>query len=452
LRSLQTKIEKDLLFIVKSGIKAASSYHAISENLTIEKDELLIHSKFQNHCKFSLNDFNHIYIIGAGKASASMASAMEDLFKEKIYQGIVISTDGHCEKLNKITCYEAGHPVPDQRGITYTQEIIQLIDSLKEKDLLFCLISGGGSSLLIQPQTNISLDDMRLCTTILIKSGASIKEINCIRKHISRIKGGQITKRAYPSSIITLAISDVVGDHADVIASGPTVPDISTYSQALQVIVKFDLIGSFPDTILNHLQMGSQNKFPETLKKNDLENLCSKYFLVGNNQLSLDRCKAKAENLGYNVHIITSKLKGDVREIAQRYSAILRNIAKYGNPISAPACILSGGESTVQVTGSGIGGRNQELAMIMAKYIKNMYNTAFLSVGTDGLDGPTDVAGAIVTNQTMNISGKKNIDYMKYLTNNDSYNFFTKIGGHIKTGPTKTNVMDLQAAVISQPE
>jgi glycerate 2-kinase len=391
---------------------------------------------------FRVGDFTRLLVTGFGKASWRMAAACEHLLSDLITDGIIVTKYGHAsasDRLAKIATYEAGHPVPDENGVTATRAIVDLARGADERTLMLCLISGGGSALLVAPCEGITLGDKQELTDLLLKSGATINELNAVRKHLSMVKGGRLAQIAHPASIISLIVSDVIGDSLDVIASGPTAPDMSTYSDARAILEKYRLTHRVPKAILSMLEQGSQRKIAETPKQGDdiFENVQN--ILVASNSTALAAAKAKAEELGFHTSIFSSTLQGEAREVA-------RSLAHHilAANLTRPACVLSGGETTVTVRGTGVGGRNTELALAFALEIDGVDGVTLLAAGTDGTDGPTDAAGAVVDGRTISRARSMQLDAPAYLNNNDSYAFFRKTNDLLVTGPTGTNVMDIQ--------
>lgn len=397
--------------------------------------------------QFPLCNFNHIYVVGAGKASALMAKGLETTMGKSITQGVVVVKYGHSCELKKIRVLEAGHPFPDENGIMATKELLQMAAMAGEKDLVICLISGGASSLLADYPEGSSLDDLILVNQLLLKSGANIKEMNTVRKHLSMIKGGQLAKAIYPASFISLILSDVIGDPVDVIASGPTSPDLSTFADALKVLEIYDLLEIFPESMVRYIQNGCAYLAPETPKAGE------KYFthgqnkIIGCNKIALEVAAKKAQECGFIPYTLTSELNGDLTEAAD---SVLETAFRIQNDskITKPVCLLAGGEPTIKVTGNGLGGRNQHFALYCATKINGKKGLTILCAGTDGNDGPTNAAGAVVDCNTVETAMKQGLNPQVYLQTNDSYHFFLKAGGHILTGSTMTNVMDLIVLII----
>jgi glycerate-2-kinase len=426
--------------IFLAGVESVKPDVLIRRSVNYENNILTINNK-----SIDLSGKGNLYVIGAGKASVLMAKELESILEDKITGGLIVTKYGHSVPLRYISVKEAGHPVPDQRGLKAAAEILDIARKAEEKDLILCLLSGGGSALLADLPEGCTLNDLAVLNKVLLNSGANINEMNCIRKHLSSIKGGLLSKTAWPATIISLILSDVVGDPVDVIASGPTAPDSSTYANAVEILKKYDIEAKIPSQLLQVLTDGIQKRREETLKENDKKLQRTFNFIIGSNTLALAEAKEKACQLGYKAQIITNSLEGDVHKAAD---FILEKIKSERYKSREKRCLLFGGEPTLNVTGKGKGGRNQHLALIMIQKIKEIKGVTFLSGGTDGTDGPTDAAGAVVDSNTSNIAGENNFNTGEYLKAFNSYEFFRKTGGHLLTGPTQTNVMDLMVALI----
>jgi Putative glycerate kinase len=396
---------------------------------------------------FELSSLGNIYVIGAGKASATMAKGLEDILGENITDGYVVVKYGHSCKLHRIRLHEAGHPVPDENSIEATKNILNLAGKAKENDLVICLISGGASALLADFPSGSTLSDLRKMNELLLKSGADIKETNTVRKHLSMVKGGQLAKAIFPATCVSLILSDVVGDAIDVIASGPTSPDPSTFSEALPILDTYGLDGSCPKSLLLHLTEGVSGNIPETPKPQDPVFYKVYNRIIGSNATALTAAREKATALGLNTRIVSTEIAGDINTVAHFIWKTTYQILKEAQT-ARPACLLFGGEPTIHVTGTGTGGRNQHLALYIATQIMNLEGITFLSAGTDGNDGPTEVAGAVVDTSTVCRALSQGLNPKAYLDNHDSYPFFRQAGGHIVTGPTTTNVMDMIVVII----
>ena len=397
--------------------------------------------------EFSLTAFRHIYVLGAGKASALMAKGLEDVLGERITEGLVVVKYGHACALDRIRVSEAAHPTPDNNGIQATKDILEIAGKADDKDLVICLISGGASALLADYPEGSTLDDLIELNTVLLKSGADIKEMNTVRKHLSKVKGGQLAKVICPATSVSLILSDVIGDAVDVIASGPTTPDNSTFEQALQILVKYKLLKKCPSSMLDYLTNGFADLNPETPKADDPIFTYTRNIIIGSNKMALEAAGKKAAACGFQTRILTSKLDGDLVKAAD---FVLDAAFQIQNDpqIRKPVCLLAGGEPTIKVTGKGLGGRNQHFALYCAARISGKNGLTVLCAGTDGNDGPTDAAGAVVDCNTVNDALERHIDPQAYLEAHDSYHFFRQAGGHIMTGSTMTNVMDLMVVII----
>ena len=416
----------------------------VKEKVSIRDSTLIVEER-----EYNLNNYENIYVVGGGKASAPMAKAMEGLLGDKIDNGIIVVKYDHGLSLKKIETVEASHPIPDENGERGASDILRLLSGTGEKDLIICLISGGGSALLVQPHKGITLQDIQTASAELLACGATIDEINTVRKHLSSIKGGQLAKAAYPSTLITLMLSDVVGDPMDIIASGPTVPDESTFEDAYAIIQKYTLEEKIPNIVCGFLRSGKMGEIEETPKNGNKIFDNTQNVIVGSNKIALDAAEKRAKDLGYNTIVLSSLVEGESRDVAKFFAAIAKEVSRTGTPVPKPACIIAGGETTVTIRGKGKGGRNQEFTLSAAIEIEGFEGVVILSAGTDGTDGPTDATGAIVDSNTCKDARKKfNLNAEEFLSRNDSYNFFKKTGDHIVTGPTMTNVMDIMISLI----
>jgi len=434
--------------IFKSCLQAVDPYKAVKRFVRLEGDRLLLGSGTVSEMELHLKTFKRISLVGAGKATAPMARAMEEILKERVHQGIINVKYGFTDELDATEIIEAGHPVPDQNGVEGTRKILDLLTGATEKDLIVSLISGGGSALLPQPAGDITLAEKQSITRSLLGCGASIDEINAVRKHISSSKGGQMARAAFPATVVNLMLSDVVGDRMDVIASGPFVPDTSTFGDVLHIFRKYGL-QDVPPAIMAHVNAGARGEIPETPKAGDhiFDHLFN--IIVGSNMLALEAAEKKAESLGYGTLILSSMVEGETREVARVHSAIAKEILKTGRPLGVPACIISGGETTVTIRGKGLGGRNQEFCLAAALDLEGIPpRVVILSGGTDGNDGPTDAAGAVIDPLTVARGRGAGLEAADFLDNNDAYHFFERTSDLLRTGPTKTNVMDVRLVLV----
>jgi glycerate 2-kinase len=437
-------MRKDAVDIFYKALKGVQPGAAIKRHCKFDGKTLFI-----GHRSYHLAQYKNLYVLGAGKATSPMAAAIENMIDDKITDGIITVKFDHVADLKYINLIEAGHPIPDEIGVRGASAILNLAKNAEKDDLILCLISGGGSALMPLPYDGLTLEDKQDTIKILLSCGATIHEINTIRKHISNIKGGRLAQAAFPATLVTLILSDVVGDDLDVIASGPTVPDSSSFYDCKNIFRKYNIIDKIPKKILNHIESGISGKIDETPKPFDPVFDGTYNLIIGSNVESLMAAKKKAESLGYNVLLLSSMIEGETRFVAQVHSAIAREIIKTGNPLPLPACILSGGETTVTITGNGLGGRNQEFSLAASIDISGQKNIVILSAGTDGTDGPTDAAGAFSDTLTLKRAEEMGLDPHRFLANNDSYHFFQKLGDLFITGPTHTNVMDLRIVIVS---
>lgn len=437
------RLRKDSVDIYNAGLKAVDPGVAVGKYCRREDNRLVMGDQ-----SYDLSTVNDIIVVGAGKASAAMAHAVEAILGNRIKTGIINVKYGHVAELNTIELIEAGHPVPDENGENGSRAILDLVQNAQENDLVICLMSGGGSALMPLAAQGLTLDDKQDVIKVLLACGASIHEINTIRKHTSSIKGGRLTRASYPASLIALILSDVVGDDLDVIASGPTVPDSSTFGDCREIFKKYGIMEKLPASVISHIEAGIADDIFETPKTGDSIFDRTHNLIIGSNTEAIMAAKQKAESLGYNTLILSSMIEGETRHVAHVHGAIAREIKKTGHPVSSPACILSGGETTVTITGNGIGGRNQEFSLAAAMDIAAVEDIVILSGGTDGNDGPTDAAGAIADTDTCQRAVSKGLNPQEFLKNNDSYHFFQALGDLFITGPTNTNVMDLRIILV----
>jgi glycerate 2-kinase len=416
-----TELRKAARQIFEAAVQAVDPAAAIHRHMRREGMRLTIGDEV-----LDLSAIRQIVVVGLGKAGASMAGAVEEILGERIHRGVVVTKYGHVQPMNTIRLHEAGHPVPDEAGIAGAQAILDCVKGLRPEDLVLVLISGGGSALTPAPAEGISLAEKQALTKALLACGADIREMNMLRKHISRIKGGQLARAAQPAQVRTLILSDIVGDPLDAIASGPTVPDPTTYGDALGILDKYHIRRDVPASILAYLEAGAAGKIPETPKPTDPLFARLRSLMVASNIQALEAAKVEAQRLGMQAMILSSFIEGETREIARMHAAIALEVRASGNPTKPPVCFISGGETTVTLKGKGKGGRNQELSLAAALDIAGLADVVILSAGTDGTDGPTDAAGAFA----------------------DAYPFFERLGDLIITGPTRTNVMDIRLVLV----
>ncbi len=434
--------------IFKSGLAAVDPYAAVKRFVHLEGGRLILGMEGASQQELDLTRYDRIALVGAGKATAPMAKAIEALCGERLQKGIVVLKYGFTQELAVTEMIEAGHPVPDQNGVDGTAKILDFLKAAGEKDLIFSLISGGGSALLCQPAGGITVAQKQAITSSLLACGATIDEMNAVRKHISEAKGGQMARAAAPATVVNLMLSDVVGDKMDVIASGPFVPDTSTYNDVQGIFTKYDL-KDIPAPIQERIRAGMEGRIPETPKEGDQVFRSVYNLIVGSNILALEAARTKAEGLGYQTLILSSMVEGETREVALVHTAIAKEVLKTAHPLSPPACIISGGETTVTLRGKGLGGRNQEFCLAAALDMADLPpRVVVLSGGTDGNDGPTDAAGAVVDPLTVSRGKAAGMEAAAYLGKNDAYHFFEKTHDLLMTGPTNTNVMDARLVLV----
>ncbi|MCG6908295.1 MAG: glycerate kinase [Desulfobacteraceae bacterium] len=428
--------------IFEAGLAAVDPQTCIRRALRLEGGRLLAGGQ-----DVALPAAGRVLVVGAGKASALMARAVEELLGPRVWGGLVVVKYGHGAALDRVQIREAGHPLPDDAGRAGAAAVFDLARQAGAGDLVLCLISGGGSALLPLPVEGIDLKAKQATTELLLASGATIHEVNAVRKHLSRIKGGGLARAAAPARVVALILSDVVGDDLDVIASGPTAADPTTFGDGLRILRRYGLLAKVPPAVRRHLKRGAAGEAAETPKPGDPVFERVRNLLVGGNRDALLAAAAKGRALGYNTVVLSSMLEGEAREAGRFISRIAREARHSGNPAPPPACILCGGETTVTVRGGGRGGRNTELALAAALDIAGEDGLMVLSAGTDGSDGPTDAAGAFADWKTLARAQEAGLDPARFLDENDSYRFFDRLGDLLKTGPTRTNVMDLQIAL-----
>ncbi|HTP35463.1 MAG TPA: glycerate kinase [Candidatus Acidoferrales bacterium] len=392
----------------------------------------------------NFSHYRKIYVLGAGKAGASMAQAAERVLGRRITAGLINVKYGHTARLRRIELNECGHPVPDDAGTRGAARIAALAESAGPDDLVLCLISGGGSALLPLPAEGITLEEKQATTRQLLACGANIHEMNALRKHISRIKGGQLARLAAPAAVEALLLSDVVGDDLDVIGSGPAAPDASTFADVAATLTKYGIRDSIPASVRARIERGRRGEISETPKPGEPLFAHVRNTVIGSNRIALDAAARGARALGYRTLLLSSEIQGETREIARMHAAIAAEIVHSGHPVKPPACIITGGETTVTIRGQGLGGRNQEFVLAAAIDISGLDRVVIFSAGTDGTDGPTDAAGAIADGNTL----ARNPNAQRFLDANDSYHYFEPLGDLVITGPTNTNVADVRLILV----
>lgn len=424
----------------QAALRAVDPAEAIYKSVSRVGPQLLI-----DKYAYFLSQFEHIYVTGCGKAAVPMADAVCELLGESFDRGLIITKYRHLDRPlpDRLVVREAGHPVPDENSVEATRELVTLIKSATPQDLIVCVISGGGSALLTLPAEDLSLTDLQMTTQLLLRAGATIQQINTVRKHLDVVKGGGLARLAKGTTILTLILSDVIGDDLSVIASGPTVPDPSTFADAWHVIEQFELADQLPIAVRLHLQAGKQGRIADTPKPAEGVFEHVQTLIVGSNARAALAAQVAAQHLNFNTLLLSTSVQGEAREVAKVAAAIAQEIQQHDRPVAKPACVIWGGETTVTLKGMGLGGRNQELALAAALAIDGLPNTLIATLATDGTDGPTDAAGAIVTGDTVWHGKSIGLEAAAYLAANDSYHYFEGLGDLIITGPTGTNVNDL---------
>lgn len=425
--------------ILRAALAAADPAQAVENALEWSGDQLTFAGQ-----TFTIT--GRVRLIGAGKAAQAMARGAMAVLGERVDDGVLITK--HLEPENgglpdKIRVLQGGHPVPTTESMSSAQALVDFLQSGTDQDLVICLISGGGSALMTLPQAGVSLEDMQELTRQLLASGANIGEINTLRKHLDRVKGGGLARLAAPARMITLILSDVIGSPLDVIASGPTVADSSTFADTLQILQKYHLEDKIPANISAVLRRGANGELPETLKEDDpLLNRVTNAVIASNPQAA-ESALQQARQEGFHTLLLTTYLQGEASQAGVVLASVLKQIAATGQPLPRPACLVAGGETTVTLRGKGMGGRNQEMALGATFLLEGTPDVALVTLGTDGEDGPTDAAGAFITGDSLARARSQGLDALGYLQNNDSYHFFKALGHLVNTGPTGTNVNDL---------
>ncbi len=443
--------------IAAAALDRVDPFLMVQRCLRIEDGKLRVATERSDHL-IPLAGFSRLFVLGVGKAAAPMAQAVEALLEERIDKGLIVIKPGHGLALRRIRAVEGGHPVPDEKSVEAAAELAALADEADETTLVINLVSGGGSALLSSPIDDpahpVTLAEIQATTRVLLACGATIHEINCLRKHLLSLAGGRLAERLFPATVLSLILSDVVGDDIQIIASGPTAPDASTYAQACAVVESLGIESELPASVVGLLQAGRRGEIPETPKPASAPFARVTNVLVGTNLFALEAAKRSAEGLGYHTTILTSRLVGEAREVAKVLAAIAKDVAAFDLAGKKPACILAGGETTVTIRGRGTGGRNQEMALAylleMARDPEGLGRTSFLSFSTDGEDGPTEAAGAFADAGLVDSARARMLSISDHLRTNDSHSFFAAVDGLLLTGPTNTNVCDIQVVLIRQ--
>ena len=392
---------------------------------------------------YDLDAYRRVLVVGAGKAGAPMARAVEETLGDRISAGQVNVKYGHVAPTRTVTLTEAGHPIPDEAGVTGARAIAALLEDAGEDDLVICLISGGGSALMTLPVEGVSLADIKALTDALLRRAATINEINAIRKHLDQLKGGNLARLAHPARVVSLLLSDVVGNPLDVIASGPTVPDTTSFVDAYGILERYALVAEAPPAVVEHLRRGMRGEIDDTPKPGDPIFARTQNVVVASNDLAARAAEHAAIDLGFGPLVLSTYVEGEAREVAKVLVAVGREILASDRPVRRPACVIVGGETTVTVRGDGKGGRNQEMALMAAICLEGIDDVAVVCLATDGTDGPTDASGALADGRTVARAREMGLDPWDHLARNDAYRFFAPLDDLLLTGPTNTNVNDL---------
>ena len=433
----EPRIRALLRRLLQAGLSAADPALAVRRKVTLASGGLRIGRR-----RYDLHEDSRVVVVGAGKASARMAQALEDLLGSRLDGGLVVVKKSHRVPTRRVELAEAGHPLPDRAGEKAAGRLLALVKGLLPNDLLLVLLSGGASSLLPAPAPGVTLADKQRTSALLLRSGATIHEINTVRKHLSTIKGGRLAA-ATRARVVSLILSDVIGDDLATIGSGPTAPDPSTYADACRILRRFRIWTAVPRAVRQHLEKGRQGRVGETPKPGSSVFKRVQNVIIGSNRASVQAVAREAQHAGLRPLLLSTPMTGEANAAAREFGTIAKQIVSVGKPVQRPACVIGGGELTVTVRGTGLGGRAQEFALATAQEISGLKDVWAVGFGTDGTDGPTDAAGAVVDGRTLARAERLKLAPDRVLRRNDSYRFFKTVGGHIITGPTGTNVNDL---------
>jgi hydroxypyruvate reductase len=423
--------------LIAAGLNAADPYRALFKAVSLRGRSLQV-----GRTSYDLSRFDRLLVVGAGKASARMAQAIESILGSRLEGGLVVVKTGHGTPLKRITVIEAGHPIPDRAGLRAAEHVRTFVHGLTARDLVLVLLSGGASSLLPAPVPGITLTDKQRTTQLLLRSGASIGEMNTVRKHLSLLKGGGLSLST-KATLVTLILSDVIGDDIGTIGSGPTAPDPTTFADAIRVLQRCRIWRAVPATVRHHLLQGRKGTVPETLKPGSQRLHQVRHTIIGNNRGMLDAVACAAKQAGLRPLLLSTAIMGEARTAAEQFVGFARHLMDKPGRVRRPACLIAGGEPTVTVTGRGKGGRAQEFAATAALHLDGIPNVWLAAMGTDGTDGPTDAAGAVVTGETLTQAREIGLNLRSALNRHDTYHALQTLGCHIHTGPTGTNVNDL---------
>lgn len=439
------RLRDDAREIFTAALQAADPERCVERRLRRDGD--VLHAGGE---AFDLGAFRRVLAVGAGKASPRMARALERILGDRLDGGFLVTRYGHAVELSRIELGEAGHPVPDEAGLQAAERLLALAREADEQTLLIGLFSGGGSALLPAPAAGITLAEKQATTRLLLAGGAEIAEINAVRKHLSRIKGGGLARAAFPATVVSLLLSDVIGDGVEVIASGPTAGDGSTFADCLDILRNYDLEPRVPDAVRRRLHDGAAGRLPETPAPGDPALARCRNLVVGSNRLALTAAGERAAALGYSPLLLSARISGEAQQVGRVLAALALEAGQSGHPVKPPACLLAGGETTVTVRGDGLGGRCQELGLAAARVLAGQPCTVLLAAGTDGSDGPTTAAGALIDGSTTARARACGLTPAEHLRRNDSHPLLAATGDLLVTGPTGTNVMDVMLALVGR--
>jgi hydroxypyruvate reductase len=452
-------VTADAAAAIAAALEAVDPAALLRTRVSVEGNHLRIVTEEQT-LGYDLSRYRRILVIGAGKATAKMARAVEEVLGDRIHGGVISVKYGHVETLSRIEIIEAGHPVPDEQSRLAAQRIADLARDADEDTLVLCLLSGGGSALLTLPTElsgeSVTLEDLRETTQLLLASGAEIQEVNCVRKHLSQVKGGRLASLLHPATSATLILSDVVGNRLDAIASGPTVGDGTTFADAMEVTRRYGIFSRLPESVATVLSRGVDGGVPETPKPGDPAFRTACTAIIGSTHTAVVTAAQVLRSRGYDTVALTSRLTGEAREVAKLFPAMAADVAQHAMPVAPPACIVAGGETTVTLRGEGTGGRNQEMALAVNHALRaagpNGSGVYFVSVATDGTDGPTDAAGGVASAAVLHRASALGLAESAFLAANDSFHYLQRTGALVVTGPTNTNVCDLQLLFVVPPD
>ncbi len=437
-------LKKSATAIFEAGVRAVAPDACIKKQVRISSTRLWV-----GNIDLNLDQIRHVYVAGAGKASAAMAREVEQILGSRIHDGVVVTKYGHGLPLKHCRVMEAGHPVPDSAGVAGASALLDMVSEAGPDDLIVCLISGGASALTPAPADGLSLADKQDTTRQLLGCGATIHEINTIRKHLSKIKGGQVCAAANEARVVSLILSDVIGDDLDIIGSGMTAPDTGHFRDCRAILQRHGIWDSVSEPVRNHIRAGMDGRIPDTPKPGDPIFSRVTNQVVGSLSDALSAAAIEAENQGFTPLVLSSMIQGEAKEAAKVLCAVAREARRSGRPAKPPVCLLCGGETTVTIKGNGTGGRNMELALAGALALQGTFGIMLLSAGTDGTDGPTDAAGAFADENTVSRAKALGLSAEKHLNENNAYPFFKALDDLLITGPTRTNVMDMQILLIA---